>query len=499
MKMKALALSVGVLLSANVFAAQDSVVVATPSTVQTLNPHNATVTLDMSIASAIYDGLFKFNSDMKVQPNLATGFTVSEDGKTYTITLREGVLFTDGTPFNAAAVKYNFEDEISKKQRRASLLSNVAEFEVVSDTVLNVHLKTSDNTFINNITHPSQGMISPTAMKKYGDDIKKNPVGTGRFMLKEWIRGSKISMVVNKNYWGDNANVEKLEFRVVPEAGSRLAMLKSGQAQVMIDLPTTMKPAVVHDKKLQLEAVPSIIARYYAPNNQNEILSNHKVRQALNFAINKDAYIKVVYGGNAAELNSIIPEKIETYEAQKPYAYNVQKAKELLAEAGYPNGFKLSIWSKNNTTSSRSSEFIQQQLKAVGIEADIVQRDVASHYSAGDTINLENTPPVLFEAGWSSSSATVDWAIRPLYATTGSSNYGYYSNEKIDQMLVEGQKILDPIKKANLYHEVQEIVWDDAAAVWTSTDVKLNAKSAKVSGVDLLPDGSLSIGQVSYQ
>ncbi|GAM63084.1 dipeptide transport system [Vibrio ishigakensis] len=157
---KTLVLAVALGLSANAFAAQDKVVVASTATVQTLNPHNAGVTMDMSIANAIYDGLFKFDENMQVQPNLATGYEVKDNGKTYVINLREGIKFTDGTAFNAEAVKFNFQDEIDKKQRRASLLSNVESFKVLSEYSLQVNLKSPSNTFINNITHPSQGMIS---------------------------------------------------------------------------------------------------------------------------------------------------------------------------------------------------------------------------------------------------------------------------------------------------------------------------------------------------
>ncbi|WP_261815370.1 ABC transporter substrate-binding protein [Vibrio gallicus] len=496
---KTLVLAVALGLSANVYAAQDKVVVASYSTVQTLNPHNAGVTLDMSIANAIYDGLFKFDQNMQVQPNLATGYEVRDNGKTYIINLHQGVKFTDGTAFNAEAVKFNFENEIDKKQRRSSLLSNVESFKVLSEYSLEVKLKSPSNTFINNITHPSQGMISPTAIKKYGDDIKAHPVGTGRFVLNKWIRGSKITMDANPNYWGTPVKVAHLEFRAVPEAGSRLAMLKSGQAQVMLQLPNTMKPAVMGDKKLDAVASPSIIARYYALNTQNKILANADVRRALNYAINKSALKKVVYGGDAGTLESVVPSKIETFKAQTPYKYNVAKAKELLAKAGYPNGFEATIWAKNSTTSMRSAEFVQQQLHEIGVKTTIVPRDVASHYSAGDGINNDGNPPVIFDSGWSSSSGTVDWAIRPLFGSEGTSNYSAYHNAKVDQWLVDGQKTLDPVEKATIYQNVQSTIWNDAAGLWTTVDTQLWAKSKNLEGITMLPDGSLSVTDVRYE
>ncbi len=493
MKKLALALAIGLSMP-SLAMANSTVVIAADGTIQTLYPHNATVGLDMSVAGAMYDGLFHFDGEMQPQPNLATGYEVSEDGKIYTITLRTGVTFTDGTPFNAEAAKFNYETQIANNYRRASLLEEIDHMEVVSENVLRFHLKVASNTFINNLTHPSQVMVSPAAIEKLGDDIRTTPVGTGRFMLDSWVRGSKVVMVRNPNYWGEPAQVDTLEVRAVPEAGSRLAMLRSGQAHFMLSLPHTMQPAVQADRRLSVGSIPSIIGRYYKLNNQNEILAKKEVRQALNYAFNKPAYAKVVYGDSALPLQSIIPQKIENFQAQAPYNYDLEKAKALLSSAGYDKGFDVEIWAKNTTESMRSAEFMQQQLRALNINSNIRPRDLASHFASGDTINANGTPAVLFDAGWSASSGTVDWAIRPLFGSTGTSNYSSYKNTRVDELLAAGQRTLDTQEKQAIYGELQQIIWEEAPAVWATEDIQLYAQSNSLEGIELLPTGGLAIG-----
>ncbi|TEW54308.1 hypothetical protein E2R68_08525 [Psychromonas sp. RZ22] len=476
----------------------NKVIIATTQTVQTLNPHNASITLDMSVASAVYENLFKFDKNLVIVPVLATGYQVSEDAKTYTIQLRDGIKFSDGTDFNAEAVKFNFDHEISNKLRRASLLTEVDNIEVISPTELKISLKTPSNVFINNITHPSQGMISPTAIKKYGDDISKHPVGTGRYLFNKWVRGSSVSFTANPNYWGGDVAVKDLEFRPVAEAGSRLAMLKSGQAQMILKVPTTLKRAVEGDKKLEIKPVPSIIARYYALNTQNKILGNIKVRQALNYAINKPAMIKVTYGGSATQLTSIIPDRIETYTPQPEYKYDVEKAKSLLKEAGYPNGFKATLWSKNSTESMRNAQFLQQQLSDINVDINIIPRDVASHYAAADDLKNNSTKPIIIDGGWSSSSATADWAIRPIFETGASSNYALYSNTEVDKLIDRARKTTDKKQKLMDYQSAQKIIWSEAPYIFTTVDIQLYGKDKRLEGIELLPDGSLSVGNIKY-
>ncbi|WP_261817682.1 ABC transporter substrate-binding protein [Vibrio gallicus] len=496
MQRKLLTLIMATGLSFNAMAANDTLVIATSSTVQTVNPHLATVTQDYSIANALYESLFRFDKDMNIVPDLALDYTISDEGKVYTINLRQQVKFTDGTPFNAQAVKFNFEYEIQNKLKHASLLSSVKSIEAVSDDTLVITLNQGSNNFINNLAHPSQGIISPKALEKYGKDINKLSAGTGRYQLAAWQHGSKVTLKANPNYWGGEPSIKQVEFRTVPEAGSRLAMLKSGQAQVMLQLPNTQKPVVVADNKLTVVSTPSTIASYYGFNVKNPILGKVKVRRALSYAIDRDAYIKVIYGGEANKMHSIIPSKIETYQAQTPFDYDVDKAKQLLSEAGYPNGFDVQIWSKSNTIDSRSAQFIQQQLSLVGIKAKIVQRDVASHYAAlGNINNSGNTPAVILQASWSASSATADWSMRPLFQTGAEINFTSYSNPKLDQLFEQGQITLDKQQKTDIYQQIQHTVWEDAAAVWLTTPNQLFAKAKDVKGIRLSPDGAVILSE----
>jgi len=500
LKLGLLSITLGLFSFNSVAKDQSTVIIASPSTIQSLNPRTTSLNLDMGIARSFYEGLFTFDQHMKVIPQLAESYTISPDAKVYTIKLKSGIRFSDGTPFNADAVIFNFTDQITKKQNGSSLLGGVETFKALDEHTVQITLKKASNNFLNTLAHPAELIISPTALKKENNTLDAKPVGTGRYIVKNWVRGSKLSLIPNPQFHGEATKVQQVDVRPVPEAGSRLAMLKSGQAQFILRVPPIMKPAIDADKKLKTVMVSTNIVRYFEFNNENEILANADVRRAINFAIDKTNFNKIVYRNIAKIQESPLPQTIETFKAQTPYTYDVKKAKALLAKAGYPDGFKLSIWAKNASASTRTAEFMQQQLKKIGVTAEIVSRDVASHYAAARTMNSkDNHPAVLFDKSFSASTATADWSLRPLWMTDAVYNFGKYSNKEVDKLLVEGQRELDPAQKLATYEKIQKTLWDDAAGIWNVVDVQIYAQKKNLAGVSMLPDGSLSIGNVYYK
>ncbi len=479
-----------------------NVTIAIDSTTTTLDPQNATVGNDMSIARSAYESLFAFNSDMKVIPQLATDYKINDNADVYTINLHPNIKFTDGSPFNATAVKANFDRELTHQLKRSNVVSNVKSVEVVSDLVVAIHLKSPSTTFINSLAHVSQVMESPKLLTHDDTYIRSHPVGTGRFIFKSWENGSKIVFTKNPNYWGeDKAEVDSITFKPVPENGARVSMLKSGQAQVIYPLPVETMDTIKKDEKLSTIAVPSIMIRYFAMNTHVKPFSDVRVRQALNYAFDKTSYIKVVYNGHAKPMQSVLPTKIEGFKAQAPYSYNVDKAKALLKKAGYANGFKTTIWSKDDTRSMNGAQFLQQQLSMLNIKADISPMDSSSHYARARGLKNKPEQNVIIQAAWSASSATADWSIRPLLYSDpaqATANFSLYNNPSIDTQLITGLKTVDKDKKTDIYNNIQKTLWQDAPWIFGATDTSYLAKSKNLSGVSLLPDNTLVIGAVKY-
>ena len=313
---------------------------AVASTFTTMDPYDANDTLSQAVVKSFYQGLFGFDKDMKLQNVLAESYDVSKDGLTYTIKLRKGIKFHDGTDFKSDAVKANFDRVTNpeNKLKRFSLFSTVAKTEVVDDYTARVTLKKPFSAFVNVLAHPSSVMISPTALKKYGSkDIAFNPVGTGPFLFVEWKQTDHLKVKKNPNYWKPGLpKVDAITWKPVVDNNSRAAMLQTGEAHFTFPVPYEQAELLKAKADWTLVAAPSIVHRYMSMNVTKKPFDNLKVRQAINYAINKEALVKVAFNGYAFPAEGVAPQGVDYAVKMAPWPYDVAKAKQLLAEAGYP-------------------------------------------------------------------------------------------------------------------------------------------------------------------
>lgn len=232
-------MTVGALFVSPTFAAKD-VTFAVSLALETLDPYNTNSTLNQAAGKAYYEGLYEFDKDLKMQPKLATEYSVSPDGLQYTFKLRPGVKFHDGTDFNADAVKATI-DRVSNpenKLARYTQFNRVAKTEVVDPLTVRITLKEPFSAFINAMAHPSAMMISPTALAKYGKDIGMNPVGTGPFKLLEWKPAEYLRVTKFDGYWQKGLpKIDTLTFRFVTDNNTRAAVMQTGEAQFAYPIP----------------------------------------------------------------------------------------------------------------------------------------------------------------------------------------------------------------------------------------------------------------------
>ena len=253
------------------------------------------------------------------------------------------------------------------------------------------------------------------------------------------------------------------------------------------------------DPKIDVFRQPSIIVRFLVMNTRYEPLSHVKVRQAINYALDKDAIIKIAWGGAGVPMDSVIPPDLQFYSAQKPWPTNLEKARALMKEAGYEDGFEVLFMAPNISQRIRVIEMTQQQLAKIGITGKIVTKDTASFYNTLETHKADdpNTPPFIAFSAWSASTGDADWGIRPLLATESSSpngsNAGFYSDSKIDELITAGLSSADPEVRRKVYAELQDYVWEQAPWAYLFVDTMLVAKSNKVKGIFPLPDGAFSV------
>jgi glutathione transport system substrate-binding protein len=489
------------------FAAKD-VVFAVASTFTTTDPYDANDTLSQAMAKSFYEGLYGFDKDMKMIPVLAESYDVSKDGLVYTIKLKKGIKFHDGTDFKADAVKANFDRVTNpeNKLKRYGLYSNIAKTEVVDDYTARITLKTAFSAFINNLAHPSGVMISPAAIAKYGKDIASNPVGTGPFKFVEWNRTDFLKVTKFDGYWHKGyPKVDTITWKPVIDSNSRAAVMQTGEAHFTYPVPYELAEVLKAKPGLELVAAPSIIVRYLSMNTQQKPFDNAKVRQAINYAINKDAVAKVAFGGYATPADAVVPAGVEFSIKTGLWPYDVAKAKQLMAEAGYPNGFETELWSAyNHTIAQKVTQVLQQQLAQIGVKVKITLLEAGQRVEKVESWPDPATAPVrLYYVGWSASTGEADWALRPLLGSESFPprlfNTAYYKSDKVDNDIKGALLTTDHAAKAKFYRDAQETIFQDAPWAPLVIEKLLSAKNKKLSGVYTMPDGSFNFTDIDLK
>lgn len=468
----------------------------------------------------IFDTLVDYEQDnTEVRPALATEWTTSEDGTVWTFDLRQGVKFHDGTDFNAEAVVYNFERWMNKDHplnngecKYWSYMFNgyvpdsiMTKVEATGDYQVQFTLKEPFAPFIQNLAMANFGIASPAALEKYGNDLFKNPVGTGPFKFEEWIQDDKVTLAKNEEYWGEKAKVDKLVFRSIPDNSARFLELQAGTIDMMDGVNPDDVAAAKANDQFQMVLRPSMNVGYLAMNNDKEPLGNKLVRQAINYAVNKQAIIDAFFAGLAKPAKNPLPPSLWGYNDDiEDYEYNPEKAKELLAEAGYPDGFKTTLWAMPvprpyMPQGQKVAEAIQADLAAVGIEAEIVSYEWGIYLE-----KAENGEHDIILLGWTGDNGDPDNFIYALLdkdnAVKGSSNnYAFYKSDEAHDLLIKAQREIDQDKRADLYKQAQVIIHEDAPWVPLdhSTDPLVLMKYVK--GYVPHPTGHEKLNNISVQ
>ena len=498
-----LCITVAVLMATPAWAGTKDIIYASDSTAKSLDPHDTSDTYSGAIERAICQGLMGFDKDLHIVPLLAESYTFNDAATEFTFKLRKGIKFHDGAPFDARAVKANIDRMMTGKYKRSSLMKPVKEFQIIDDYTVKFILKEPFGAFVNAIAHPGSLILSPKAIAQYGDDVSKHPVGTGPFIFDEWVSGNYVRIKKNPDYWRGEVKVDTITFKPVPENGSRLAMLRAGQAHYIYPMPAELKKVAEKDPNIDIIEMPSIIERYLVMNTEYKPLSDVRVRQAINYALDKAAIARIAWGGAAAPADSIIPPNLQFYKKQYVWPCDPEKAKALMKAAGYEKGFKVVFLTPNVSARLRATEMVQQQLAKIGITGEIQSMDVASFYNkleshkSGDP----NVPPFIGFGGWSASTGDADWGTRPLIATEAfppaMSNFGFFSDAKVDGFIKAGLVSADPQVRQKAYADLQDYVWDRCPWGYLTVDTLIAAKSKKLSGIYPLPDGAFSVEEAA--
>ena len=482
-------------LSLPAWAAKDAVI-AVSSTFTTLDPYDANDTLSQAVAKSFYQGLFSFDKEMKLVNVLAESSQASADGLTYTIKLRSGIKFQDGTDFNAEAVKVNLDRASNPDNhlKRYNLFKYIATTEVVDPLTVKITLKQPFSAFINNLAHPAAAMISPTALKKYGKEIGFHPVGTGPYEFETWNQTDFVKVKKWAGYWKPGyPKLDTITWRPVVDNNTRAAMLQTGEATFAFPVPFEQAKRLESNDKLNVITTPSIMQRYISLTVTQKPFDNPKVREALEYAINREALAKVAFAGYATPATGIVPPSIDFAQRYPAIKYDPAKARALLKEAGYGNGFETTLWSSHNhSTAQKVLQFTQQQLAQVGVKVKVTAMDAGQRAAEVESKGQKESGVRMFYTGWSASTGEADWALTPLFATTSWPpaifNTAFYSNPQVDKDLADALKTTDRERKAQLYKDAQDRIWNDHPWIPLVVEQLLSASNKNLTGFYVMPD-----------
>jgi peptide/nickel transport system substrate-binding protein len=456
----------------------------------TLDPVRLTTTLMACMVTYTAETLVYQTPEGEFKPLLATDWTVTPNYMEFKI--RKGVKFHDGTPLNAEAVKINFDRFMDPEIPcpLCGFIGPLERVEVIDEYTVRIHYKIPFAPALLGLTWPTAAIVSPKVIEEAGKEAVL-PVGTGPFILKEWISGEKVVMVRNENYWGKPAIPKELVWLVVPEAGTRSAMVMAGDAEVAYQPPAPDVPMLKAHPNVEVISVPSTRIMFAAMNTAKPPLDNKKVRQALNYAVDAEAIADKIVHGAGSPNHAPIPDFFFGYHEVGFYEYNPDKARKLLAEAGYPDGFELIFYHPTGRyiLDAKVSEVIQSYLAEVGVVAKLVTMDWPS-YIASLLKPVEESPYDLAFLGWGPLAD----AHHTLYSMFHSSqhppvsfNVAFYKNPEVDKLLEEALSEFDIDRRKELYRQAQEIIWEDAPWIFLYTQHMILGVNANLEGLWTYP------------
>lgn len=432
----------------------------------------------------IMESLVVFNSSMELEPRLATDWELTNDNHTISFWLREGVTWHDGEPFTADDVKYTYEWILDPDSDapNASLYLDIEEIEIEDEHTIHFHLSTPNVFLLNNMAR------LPIVPRHAGerDDFRQNPVGTGPYMFDSWVRDDRMDLVAFNDYWGGEPNIARVVFRTIPENPTRLLAFEAGEIDVFQGgvVPRELD-RLEEDPNIIVQRTPSTGYAYLGMNTLSEPLNVLEVRHALSHIINRDAIVERVLNGIGTPGVGPVPAALPWYNDDVPrYDYDLDKARELLEEAGYyGEDISLDLYTNENLERIRIAEILQFEAARVGISINVHVEEWGAFL---DRV-LGSEDYDLYILGWS-GQLDPDRAMYRQFHTEGSFNDTYISNERLDYLLEKGLTVpSDSQESIDIYREAQEIVVELAPYGFINFQEEVGLQHPYLEGYEVHP------------
>lgn len=484
---------------------KDTLVYALNTDVQSLDPQIQNDTTSESVVKMLYNTLLKFEDDGTVVGDLAESWSVSEDKLTWTFNLKQGVKFHNGKELTSADVKATFDRALNAEAgglRTTEIIKMFTAVEAPDPYTVTITTDGPYGPMESLMCNMSLGIMDADYIEQYGLDLGtsvEGENGTGPFKVVSWERDQEIVVERFDDYFGTPAKLQTVVYTVIPEAASRVIALETGEVDV-IDKPTNedLERLEADTENYTVLRKPTISQRLFRFGCNDPIISNTKVRQAIVYAIDRQAIIDALFTGSAYPSTAPLAPVTFGYSDLGEIEQDLELAKSLLAEAGYPDGFDTKIVTTERYQNGiELAEIISQQLAEIGINAEIEVWEWSALSASWNGITADEFDQPIFIMGAGPSMRDADGGLRGLYTTSETGlndrNYGFYSNAEVDALIEQGMQETDQQKRVEIYKEAMEILYrEDPVAFWLFDMYGLAITSSKVEGVTLSPISTIT-------
>ena len=470
---------------------KERVVIGMSGIMTTRDPHFNVNTVDSYFYEMTHNTLIEWNTETKVfDPELAESWEMNEDGTVVTFKLREDVDFQNGEHFTAADVVYSY-DRAMQSAAQLSTLENVESVEAVDEYTVQFNLKSYDAEFYENVI--DNDYISILNEKAINEDPDNGPsVGTGAYILSEWVPSDHVTLTRNENYWGELPPSKEILVRAISEPSARVVALQTGEIDVCYSVPGIEAANLADSQGCELIQVPNTTIVYLAMNVSGtcEPLMDENLRLALIHATDPEGVILGVKEGYADLPNGPIPQGLWGYDENvQPYHYDLEKAKEYMAASNYPDGLELDLMYRGDRYPGLF-EVLQAQWAQIGV-----------------TLNLQTDDPAVYSdlmsagtyevAGAQIGTSTIGYMVNLIWTSGASANMTRYGSEEMDKLLSDAMAERDTEKRAQMYAELQQMITDTKTQIPLYINMDLHGHRVGVTGINYKPDGCIDYTYVA--
>ncbi len=434
-------------------APKGTLTIGIPTDINTLDPYMGPEVNSLNVAYSTMEALLRLDAQGNIKPQLAESWEVV-DNTTYVLRLRKNVKFHNGEPFTGKAVEYTWKRSQEKHRANKTKWATVSRVDHLDDHTIRIVTEKPDPIFLKKMASVDAAIFPPKATAEGGDEAASlKPIGTGPFILSSWVKGEHVTFKANPNYYlPDVPKVETLVWRAIPEAAARVAALQTGQIDIALRIPPNQVPALERDPNLRVSSALSTRTYYIAFNNmttgKGTPIMDARVRRAMNHGTDLEAIIKSVFNGHAQRVNSLIGNVQFGYDPTlPPMAYDVAKAKQLLAEAGVPSGFKVGLACPSGayTNDKEACQAIAGSLAKIGIEIDL---QIMESNRFWDLQAKKQLPPLFFDGV---GDRYADPATQLRGVAHPASNWTAFEKKEFTELIDQAGSTVDQEQRKRLY------------------------------------------------